>query len=105
MSECAPENISEAYHRGIVKSKSLALIPGYCKIEAQGGIEMKQYEARVYLGKETYEKLQFIVTATGTFKSVNQLLGVLLKEQAFLDTLNHMVTIIEIAKKGVGEND
>lgn len=66
---------------------------------------MKQYEARVYLGKETWEKLNYIVEQTGTFSGVNQLLGVLLKERAFLDTLNQMVTLIEITKKGIDKDD
>lgn len=66
---------------------------------------MKQYEARVYLGKETYDKLKYLVDTTGAFTSVNQLLGVLLKEQSFTDMLNQMVTIVRTAAESLKKGE
>lgn len=64
---------------------------------------MKQYEARVYLGKDTYEKLVYLVETTKAFTSVNQLLGVLLKEQSFTDMLTSMVAIVKQAQEQLKE--
>lgn len=64
---------------------------------------MKQYEARVYLGKDTYEKLVYLVETTKAFTSVNQLLGVLLKEQSFTDMLTSMVAIVKQAEEQLKE--
>jgi hypothetical protein len=64
---------------------------------------MKNYEAKVYIGKDLYTKLDYIAKTTGQFTGVNQLLGALVKDTNFtsmVDTLLAIAKGIEKREKG-----
>lgn len=52
---------------------------------------MKKYEARVYIGKDLYNKLNYIAETTGVFSGVNGVLASILKEDTFTQTVDNLV--------------
>lgn len=63
----------------------------------------KKYEVNIYVGKEMTEKLEHLGELTGQSKS--QLLGAMLREPTFKQTIDTLIQSIEVYYKALKKGD
>lgn len=63
----------------------------------------KKYEVNIYVGKEMTEKLEHLGELTGQSKS--QLLGAMLREPTFKQTIDTLIQSIEVYYEALKKGD